>query len=375
MVKKRALSLPINTLTNSSAKQHIYLSASSNYASLSSSLQLNPSLPTRPLTLRKSAVRVQAENEDFELKQMRDMAAARKRWEALIRDGKIKVLTPREAGYAVQLSNKPLLDVRPSNEHKKAWVRASTWIPIFDVDNKLDFGTIPRKVTSFVMGGWWSGMPTLSYDSQFLAKVEEKFPKDAELIVVCQKGLRSLAACELLYNAGYKNLFWVQGGYEAAEEEAFLPLAPPPPHLLERRKVSEKGGWTIPNHIPRLKGDLVDFLYFRLRIFQALLLQNIPLVLCLRELLEMVLPHGETMTKMAITYKIHGKMGEGTFGQVLECWDRERKEMVAIKIVRGIKKYREAAMVEIEVLQQLGKHDKVVCKYGTGLTIVIISVL
>ncbi|KAH9776464.1 serine/threonine-protein kinase AFC2 [Citrus sinensis] len=51
-------------------------------------------------------------------------------------------------------------------------------------------------------------------------------------------------------------------------------------------------------------------------------------------------------------------MGEGTFGQVLECWDRERKEMVAIKIVRGIKKYREAAMIEIEVLQQLAKHDK-----------------
>ncbi|XWS51314.1 hypothetical protein CRYUN_Cryun12cG0166400 [Craigia yunnanensis] len=57
-------------------------------------------------------------------------------------------------------------------------------------------------------------------------------------------------------------------------------------------------------------------------------------------------------------YKIQSKMGEGTFGKVLECWDRERKEMVAIKIVRGIKKYREAAMIEIEMLQQLGKHDK-----------------
>ncbi|KAL2321744.1 hypothetical protein Fmac_026123 [Flemingia macrophylla] len=64
---------------------------------------------------------------------------------------------------------------------------------------------------------------------------------------------------------------------------------------------------------------------------------------------------GENLTTR---YKIHSKMGEGTFGQVLECWDRERKEMVAIKIVRGIKKYREAAMIEIEVLQQLGKHDK-----------------
>ncbi|KAH1248854.1 Serine/threonine-protein kinase AFC2 [Glycine max] len=64
---------------------------------------------------------------------------------------------------------------------------------------------------------------------------------------------------------------------------------------------------------------------------------------------------GENLTSR---YKIHTKMGEGTFGQVLECWDRERKEMVAVKIVRGIKKYREAAMIEIEVLQQLGKHDK-----------------
>ncbi|XP_061364889.1 serine/threonine-protein kinase AFC2 isoform X1 [Gastrolobium bilobum] len=64
---------------------------------------------------------------------------------------------------------------------------------------------------------------------------------------------------------------------------------------------------------------------------------------------------GENLTSR---YRIHSKMGEGTFGQVLECWDRERKEMVAIKIVRGIKKYREAAMIEIEVLQQLGKHDK-----------------
>ncbi|QCE14428.1 rhodanese-like domain-containing protein 11, chloroplastic isoform X2 [Vigna unguiculata] len=232
--------LPINTLTNN----HISLTASSNYAPLSSSLQLNPSLTSRTLTLRKRVVRVQAESEDYELKQMRDMAAARKRWEALIRDGKVKVLTPREAGYAVQLSGKPLLDVRPSNERNKAWVRASTWIPIFDVDNKLDFGTVPRKVTNFVMGGWWSGMPTLSYDSQFLTKVAEKFPKDSELIVACQKGLRSLAACELLYNAGYKNLFWVQGGFEAAEEEDLIVEGPSPLKFAGIGGVSEFLGWT-----------------------------------------------------------------------------------------------------------------------------------
>ncbi|KAL8091971.1 hypothetical protein AgCh_034306 [Apium graveolens] len=57
-------------------------------------------------------------------------------------------------------------------------------------------------------------------------------------------------------------------------------------------------------------------------------------------------------------YKIHKKMGEGTFGQILECWDKEGEEMVTIKIVCGVEKYREAAMIEVDVLQQLGKNEK-----------------
>ncbi|RVW20437.1 Rhodanese-like domain-containing protein 11, chloroplastic [Vitis vinifera] len=185
---------------------------------------------------RHGIVRMQAYEEEYELKQMKDMAAARKRWEALIREEKVKILSPREAGYAIQLSNKTLLDVRPSTERKKrsylsfilAWVKGSTWIPIFEVDDRFDVGTLSRKITNFMMGGWWSGVPALSYDSQFLTKVEQKIPKDTDLIVACQKGLRSLAACELLYNAGYSNLFWVQGGLEAAEEEDLVREGPEP---------------------------------------------------------------------------------------------------------------------------------------------------
>ncbi|KAF5953797.1 hypothetical protein HYC85_006653 [Camellia sinensis] len=63
---------------------------------------------------------------------------------------------------------------------------------------------------------------------------------------------------------------------------------------------------------------------------------------------------GENLTTR---YRILSKMGEGTFGQVLECLDNERKEIVAIKIVRSINKYREAAMIEIDVLQKLSRHD------------------
>lgn len=196
---------------------------------------------------------MQAVEEDYELKQMKDMAAARKRWEALVREEKVKVLTPREAGYAMQLSHKTLLDVRPSTEHEKAWVKGSTWIPIFEVDNKIDAGTLSRKVTNFMMGGWWSGVPTLSYDDQFLSKIAEKFPKDTDLIVACQKGLRSLAACELLYNAGYRNLFWIQGGLEAAEEEDLEREGPQPFKLAGIGGVSEFLGWTDQQRVAAAK--------------------------------------------------------------------------------------------------------------------------
>ncbi|KAF5836199.1 kinase-like domain-containing protein [Dunaliella salina] len=56
-------------------------------------------------------------------------------------------------------------------------------------------------------------------------------------------------------------------------------------------------------------------------------------------------------------YKILSKMGEGTFGRVLECWDRKHKDYVAIKIVRNIDKYRHAAMIELEVLNTLERND------------------
>ncbi|XP_038699923.1 serine/threonine-protein kinase AFC3 isoform X1 [Tripterygium wilfordii] len=63
---------------------------------------------------------------------------------------------------------------------------------------------------------------------------------------------------------------------------------------------------------------------------------------------------GENLTSR---YKILSKMGEGTFGRVLECWDRQTREHVAIKVVRSIRKYREAAMTEVDILQHLTKND------------------
>lgn len=56
-------------------------------------------------------------------------------------------------------------------------------------------------------------------------------------------------------------------------------------------------------------------------------------------------------------YKMIRLLGQGTFGKVVECWDELASRSVAIKIIKAIPKYREAAKLEIRVLETLRQHD------------------
>ncbi|KAI9475479.1 MAG: kinase-like domain-containing protein [Benjaminiella poitrasii] len=56
-------------------------------------------------------------------------------------------------------------------------------------------------------------------------------------------------------------------------------------------------------------------------------------------------------------YKIMRLLGQGTFGKVVECFDRVRRTFCAIKIIRAVPKYRDASKTEIRVLNTLKKHD------------------
>ncbi|KAI8887035.1 kinase-like protein [Backusella circina FSU 941] len=56
-------------------------------------------------------------------------------------------------------------------------------------------------------------------------------------------------------------------------------------------------------------------------------------------------------------YKIMRLLGQGTFGKVVECYDRVRRTYCAIKIIRAIPKYRDASKIEIRVLNALKQHD------------------
>lgn len=56
-------------------------------------------------------------------------------------------------------------------------------------------------------------------------------------------------------------------------------------------------------------------------------------------------------------FKIMATLGEGTFGKVVKVKDLYKSEIVALKIIKNVKKYREAAKLEINVLEKLAKYD------------------
>uniref|UniRef100_A0AAY5JWG1 dual-specificity kinase n=1 Tax=Esox lucius TaxID=8010 RepID=A0AAY5JWG1_ESOLU len=57
-------------------------------------------------------------------------------------------------------------------------------------------------------------------------------------------------------------------------------------------------------------------------------------------------------------YKVVATLGEGAFGKVVECIDTSNDdERVALKIIKNIDRYREAAMSEVEVLEQMNTLD------------------
>ncbi|KAJ5901506.1 Dual specificity protein kinase [Penicillium taxi] len=63
-------------------------------------------------------------------------------------------------------------------------------------------------------------------------------------------------------------------------------------------------------------------------------------------------------TPLTDRYSIIKLLGQGTFGKVVEAYDKQRKSRCAVKIIRSIQKYRDASRIELRVLSTLASNDK-----------------
>ncbi|KGO40631.1 hypothetical protein PEX1_102780 [Penicillium expansum] len=63
-------------------------------------------------------------------------------------------------------------------------------------------------------------------------------------------------------------------------------------------------------------------------------------------------------TPLTDRYSVIKLLGQGTFGKVVEAYDKQRKARCAVKIIRSIQKYRDASRIELRVLSTLASNDK-----------------
>ncbi|EAU34186.1 protein kinase lkh1 [Aspergillus terreus NIH2624] len=63
-------------------------------------------------------------------------------------------------------------------------------------------------------------------------------------------------------------------------------------------------------------------------------------------------------TPLTDRYSIIKLLGQGTFGKVVEAYDKQRKTRCAVKIIRSIQKYRDASRIELRVLSTLASNDQ-----------------
>ncbi|MCJ1475470.1 dual specificity protein kinase kns1 [Lambiella insularis] len=63
-------------------------------------------------------------------------------------------------------------------------------------------------------------------------------------------------------------------------------------------------------------------------------------------------------TDLTERYQVSRLLGQGTFGKVVEAFDKRRRTRCAIKIIRSVQKYRDASRIELRVLSTLSQNDK-----------------
>lgn len=71
---------------------------------------------------------------------------------------------------------------------------------------------------------------------------------------------------------------------------------------------------------------------------------------------------GDAGAMIGDQYQVIREVGVGTFGRVLDCLDLRRRDYVAVKIVRAVKRYYESALIEAKIIQDINRRG------GRGLT-------
>lgn len=138
-----------------------------------------------------------------------------------------------------------VLDVRNEEQVERAAVKGAVHVPLFVTqDDKSPYG-LYREALVFGLGGWWMGARPTVENPDFLNQVKKMIPENGPgVVVICQSGLRSRQAVQVMHNAGYQNLALLEEGLNNVKKDA-LPTVPEGANLRTAGagSIAGKLGW------------------------------------------------------------------------------------------------------------------------------------
>ncbi|NIR47660.1 rhodanese-like domain-containing protein [candidate division KSB1 bacterium] len=92
-------------------------------------------------------------------------------------------------------------------------------VTYLDVRSELEFRQgHPEKAVNVPIMNFDLGSQMMVDNPDFMKVIENNFPKDRKYVVGCASGPRSQAVCEMMQQAGYKDVANVDGGFSGKRD-------------------------------------------------------------------------------------------------------------------------------------------------------------
>lgn len=142
-----------------------------------------------------------------------------KEWDKKIEKGRYIPITAKQAGEMLQndKSTTVILDIRAGYERDRAALPCSVNIPLFDEPAFFHPLIVLNQFIIFMLHGLWAGGRFVMLNPAFGSEIRSTIGQEKSIIVVCQMGLRSMMACDALFNEGYRKLYFIKDGLDTSQ--------------------------------------------------------------------------------------------------------------------------------------------------------------
>ncbi|KAG2686972.1 hypothetical protein I3760_09G031800 [Carya illinoinensis] len=129
----------------------------------------------------------------------------------------VNYVDAEEAKKLIAVEEYAILDVRDKSQYDRAHIKSCRHVPLFIENKDGDFGTIIKRTLHNNFSGLFFGLPFTKPNPDFVQSIKSQFSPESKLLLVCQEGLRSVAAANKLEHAGFQNIACITSGLQSAK--------------------------------------------------------------------------------------------------------------------------------------------------------------